>query len=77
MSSDACLHCHMQVRPHQEALLCDKCDRWQHKNCNTGIITRVQYRQLEKGEIDMPFWYCKECKMPDVNISFYIYAKID
>lgn len=34
---DSCIFCDLPVRPHQEALLCDVCDRWQHRTCQTAI----------------------------------------
>lgn len=43
----------------QEALLCDRCNLWQHRKCGTGI-TRAAYRAAvrEGREID---WMCHLC----------------
>ena len=55
-----CVVCEREVRPRQEALCCDTCNGWQHRVCNTGI-SRPIYRQLVKGEIDIPNWQCQRC----------------
>ena len=47
-----CIKCKQEVRPRQEALLCDSCDEWQHRTCNSGI-TRNQYHQAVKDGADM------------------------
>ena len=54
-----CIICNIEVRPRQEALQCEGCDRWQHKKCNSGI-TQDQYCQAvnNKSEID---WKCTDC----------------
>ena len=36
MSDNSCIQCNSIVRPRQEALQCDGCQRWQHRICNTG-----------------------------------------
>ena len=43
MESFYCIFCAKEVTSRQEALLCDGCDRWQHRRCQTGI-TREDYR---------------------------------
>lgn len=37
-----CVSCSEIVTTRQEALLCDGCERWQHRRCGTGI-TRETY----------------------------------
>jgi len=37
--ADDCIECKTTVRPRQEAVSCDECQRWQHRNCNTGTCT--------------------------------------
>jgi hypothetical protein len=36
MSDDSCIQCINQVRPRQEALQCEQCQRWQHRTCKTS-----------------------------------------
>ena len=45
-----CVSCSEIVTTHQEALLCDRCERWQHRRCGTGI-TRETYRRAVR-ELD-------------------------
>ncbi|CAG2188854.1 unnamed protein product [Mytilus edulis] len=35
MSDDSCIQCQNVVRPRQEALQCDGCQKWQHRTCNS------------------------------------------
>ena len=76
-SSSDCVFCFQEVRPRQEALLCDGCNRWQHRVCQSGI-TRPEYRRLVKGE-DFA-WFCANCRptLPDAqttsNVSSFLPA---
>ena len=45
-----CVSCSEIVTTRQEALLCDRCERWQHRRCGTGI-TRETYRRAVR-ELD-------------------------
>ena len=45
MDSYYCLFCAEEVISRQEALLCDGCDRWQHRRCQT-CITRKSTERL-------------------------------
>ncbi|KAI0234624.1 hypothetical protein LSAT2_015051 [Lamellibrachia satsuma] len=45
---DICVICEKVVRPRQQALQCDQCDRWQHRICDTSI-SQAQCRELVKG----------------------------
>lgn len=45
-----CVSCSEIVTTRQEALLCDRCERWQHQRCGTGI-TRETYRRAVR-ELD-------------------------
>ena len=36
MTGNECLRCNSTVRPRQEAMQCDNCQRWQHRVCGTG-----------------------------------------
>ena len=36
-SNDICVTCKQPVRPRQEGLQCDGCQKWIHRTCNTGM----------------------------------------
>ena len=54
-----CIVCQKNVRPRQQALLCDGCSRWQHRVCNTGI-TQDDYREAVRNDGTIN-WRCQEC----------------
>lgn len=58
MDSYYCIFCSKEVTSRQ-ALLCEGCDKWQHRRCQTGI-TREQYRDAVKSGLDFAWrWlYC-------------------
>ena len=70
--SDNGVCCKEIVRPRQEGLECEKCQRWQHRTCNSGI-TRNLYRKLCKGTATLE-WFCEECKST-VAVSYLISYK--
>ena len=43
----------------QEAILCDGCNKWQHRTCRSGV-SREMYRNAVKSGEDIP-WRCKPC----------------
>ncbi|KAK2572411.1 hypothetical protein P5673_002652 [Acropora cervicornis] len=55
-----CVSCSEIVTTRQEALLCDGCERWQHRRCGTGI-TRETYRRAVREGVEIP-WKCLFCK---------------
>ena len=59
MDSYYCIFCSKEVTSRQEALLCEGCDKWQHRRCQTGI-TGEQYRDAVKSGLDFAWrWlYC-------------------
>lgn len=59
---DLCISCNLIVTSRQEALMCDGCNKWQHRKCNTGV-TRQQYRDAVRAEMDIP-WQCQVCTTP-------------
>ena len=59
MESYYCIFCTEEVTPRQEALLCDGCDKWQHRLCQTGI-TREQYRDAVKSGLEV-VWRWLNC----------------
>ena len=54
-----CIYCEHPVRERQEALLCDGCQKWQHRTCNTGI-TQAEYREAVRSENQID-WRCTTC----------------
>ena len=54
-----CIACKQIVTSRQEALLCDGCNKWQHRKCNTGISREV-YRNVVQCGDDIP-WQCERC----------------
>ena len=59
MENYKCIDCDLPVGPRQQALQCDGCEQWQHRNCGTGI-TQSTYREAVRNgdEID---WRCLLC----------------
>ncbi|XP_071810737.1 uncharacterized protein [Apostichopus japonicus] len=60
-----CIDCQKPVRKRQEALLCDGCNRWQHRICATGI-SREEYRMAVAQETDVE-WICFPCQLQAAN----------
>jgi len=54
-----CIVCKKFVNSRQEALLCDGCNKWQHRICDSGV-PRDTYRNAVKNGDDIP-WQCKPC----------------
>ena len=46
---NSCIKCGREVRARQHGIMCDLCEKWQHRVCDTGI-TFQQYRLAVKGE---------------------------
>ena len=59
-AQDRCIRCKEPVRARQEGLLCDGCERWQHRTCDSRI-TRAEYRTSVKCGRDID-WRCVDCK---------------
>ena len=56
---DCCILCKEAVRPRQEGIQCDVCDRWQHRICDTAISREDYRRAVRSGDgID---WRCEDC----------------
>ena len=59
---DLCMSCSNPVRPRQEGLQCDGCNRWQHRTCHTGISRETYRAAVQSGQtID---WFCDQCNQP-------------
>ena len=69
---DSCIVCDQTVRPRQEALLCDRCELWQHRTCQTGI-SQLDYREAVRSgkSIDSR---CVECEGPIMNSTPLIFT---
>ena len=54
-----CISCKETVSSRQEAILCDGCDRWQHRICGTNISRKDYHAAVRSGNgID---WHCVDC----------------
>ena len=72
-----CIVCELTVRPRQQALLCDGCQRWQHHTCNTGV-GQDDYREAVRLDQSIN-WRCYPCgnvEEPPIPIlsSTYLHA---
>ena len=56
---DCCMNINLPVRPRQEGLQCDGCNKWQHRTCNTGI-TQQEYRRAARCREGID-WQCEDC----------------
>ena len=54
-----CIECSETVRPRQEAVQCNDCEKWQHRKCGTGI-DRDMYRRIVKGDETFT-WFFTNC----------------
>ena len=63
---DLCMSCSNPVRPRQEGLQCDGCNRWQHRTCHTGISRETYRAAVQSGQtIDwLADWLCDQCNQP-------------
>ena len=57
--SHLCIACKKFVNSRQEALLCDGCNKWQHRKCNSGVARDVYRNAVQTGK-DIP-WKCELC----------------
>lgn len=60
-----CLSCAGEVRPRQEGVQCDVCNRWQHRTCGTGV-SRLEY--LEACALGNLEYTCYWCQDPTQNV---------
>ena len=58
--NDNCVFCGKLVRKKQEALQCDVCDLWQHRQCKTGL-SKQRYWALVDDDADDYAWTCFAC----------------
>ena len=61
-----CIECKKEVTNRQEALLCNKCELWQHRKCNSG-----KYKYCMKNINDLFFFlqFAKKETTLSVDIS--------
>lgn len=57
MSDDDCVICTETVKDEDEALCCDACEKWSHRECLK--ISKTSYKKLEKSNKS---WKCDKCK---------------
>lgn len=62
--AEDCQICYKIVQEEDEALLCDKCERWSHRMC-LGM-NKTNYKKLEKSKNP---WICLKCSNPASNKS--------
>ena len=65
---DLCIICEKQVRGRQQALLCDGCNRWQHRVCKSGI-SQKDYREAvqQNKAINWQYKGCLPANAKDVT----------
>ena len=61
-----CVNCNKIVRSSHQALRCDLCDRWQHRECDTGITAEEYERIVEDPDL-LPTWVCQGCRAREVE----------
>ncbi|XP_033115326.1 uncharacterized protein LOC117115577 [Anneissia japonica] len=59
MNNDECIQCQLPVTQDEEAVLCEECDRWQHRTCDSGVSREQYMAAVENGSLD---WVCFECR---------------
>ncbi|KAH3872476.1 hypothetical protein DPMN_035692 [Dreissena polymorpha] len=70
-----CVVCGHIVSDECKAIMCDECDRWQHRHCQTGV-TLSQYNRMVKGIIELSF-VCVPCReRPSVEVM-EVYVRDD
>ena len=62
---DSCIVRDNLVCPRQQALLCEGCERWQHRTCQTGI-SQLDYRGAVRSGQSINR-HCVECENPILN----------
>ena len=68
---DACVVCRKLVRKRQEGLHCDRCQRWQHRTCNSGISLSF-HRKVVKGIEELQEWVCVEYQKEKISVSAHL-----
>ncbi|CAC5423719.1 unnamed protein product [Mytilus coruscus] len=71
MSDDSCIQCYNVVRPRQEALQCDGCQKWQHRTCNSDredcCISRLQMAAQSSENVAQSAFVCQLCDQKKVE----------
>ena len=55
-----CISCDKIVTSRQHAIQCERCSKWQHRLCKTGV-TFEDYKRACKEQLDL-CWVCELCK---------------
>ncbi|XP_066293786.1 zinc finger protein 22-like [Branchiostoma lanceolatum] len=56
--------CERTVTTRKQALQCDRCDGWQHRTCDTGILKDF-YRRLCNDEVSLAELLCSRCQQTE------------
>ena len=62
---DTCSSCYKEVKLNQQAVLCDKCERWIHRRCSDMKISTYQENCTKKNFK----WVCNVCRNDDPENS--------
>ena len=57
--TDFCITCKTLVRPCQEAIQCDGCNKWHNRTCNTGT-SHADYTAAVQSDAELQ-WSCSQC----------------
>ncbi|XP_033124967.1 uncharacterized protein LOC117123227 [Anneissia japonica] len=57
-----CIQCQQPVTQHQETLFCEECERWQHRERDSGVTQAEYQRAVREGYIERS---CNECAVND------------
>uniref|UniRef100_K1P3Q8 PHD-type domain-containing protein n=1 Tax=Magallana gigas TaxID=29159 RepID=K1P3Q8_MAGGI len=60
-----CTVCKKYVKRTQQAIMCDGCEKWTHRKCNTGISV-ADYKEAVSTKSDIPF-RCHMCTTSDLT----------
>jgi len=65
--TEYCITCKKVVHARNNAITCDRCEKWNHIRCNTGV-TYYAYKKAIKGKYDI-HWVCGPCTTDDIMPS--------
>ena len=70
VKQNQCPKCFKSVTARQQALSCDGCHRWLHRQCGTRM-TRAEYAQISANiKNGVPFeWQCDQCELKSLDVG--------